>query len=415
MTTGRTAGARTRGTIRAMTTRRDHRQHVRPRPPSNGRPAPVKVKPRAPASDRLAGHRPIKRSRGIPFVARLGLIGLVVVLGVGVLTLAAGGLGVVVGGMGSTVGGFIDDVTSTPSPKPTVAQAVDAPTIEQPSEPYTNQRTVDLVVTVPRSLAGSTTHKIRVYLTLPGQSPAAIQETPISATTQTVVPVELADGINDFFVSIVSGNTESDDSLTARYVYDAAPPKITITTPKNNATVNSQAVAIKGKTQARTTLMAHNDANGSSITGTAGADGSFSLSIAIAPGVNKITINATDPAGNPSQSILNVKRGNGKLTVSLRANDYKIRKSQLPEPVTLYAAVTDPDGRPLAGADVTFTLSMPGIPTVTIDTTTDASGNASFRTTVPKSADAGQGSATVLVSTDEFGSTEDFTVISITK
>ena len=398
-----------------MTTRRDQRQHVRPRPPSNGRPAPVKVKPRAPASDRLAGHRPIQRNRGIPVVARLGLIALVVILGVGVLTLAAGGLGVVVGGVGSTVGGFIDDVTSTPSPKPTLAVAVDAPSIEQPSEPYTSERTVDLVVTVPKALIGDTAHRIRVYLTLPGQNPAAIQETPIATTAQTVIPVELADGINDFVVSIVGGSAESDDSLTARYVFDATPPKITITTPKNNATVNSPAVAIKGKTQARTTLIAHNDANGSSITGTAEADGSFALSIALSPGVNQITINGTDPAGNTSQSVLNVKRGNGKLTVSLRANDYKIRKSQLPEPVTLFAAVTDPDGRPLAGANVTFTLSMPGIPTVTIDTTTDASGNASFRTTVPTSADVGQGSGAVLVSTDQFGSTEDFTVITITK
>jgi hypothetical protein len=398
-----------------MTTRRDHRQHVRPRPPSNGRPVPVKAKPRAPASDRLASHRPVQRSRGIPFVVRLGLIGLVIVLGVGVLTLAAGGLGVVVGGVGSTVGGFIDDVTSTPSPKPTVAAVVDAPSIDQPSEPYTSERTVDLVVTVPKALAGDRTHRIRVYLTLPGQNPAAIQETPISATTKTVVPVELADGINDFMVSIVGSGSESDMSLTARYVYDATPPKITITTPKNNATVNRQAVDIKGKTQARTTLIVHNEANGSSITGTAGADGTFTLSIAIAPGVNKVTIDGTDPAGNTSQSILNVKRGNGKLTVDLRANDYKIRRSQLPEPVTLYATVTDPDGRPLPRANVTFTLSMPGIPTVTIDSTTDASGNASFRTTVPTSADVGQGSAAVLVSTDEFGSTEDFTVISITK
>lgn len=415
MTTGQTARTRTRGTIRAMTTRRDHRQHVRPRPPSNGRPAPVKTKPRAPASDRLAGHRPIQRNRGIPIIARLGLIGLVIVLGVGVLALGAGGLGIVVGGVGSTVGGFIDDVTSTPSPKPTVAAVLDAPTIAQPSEPYTSERTVDLVVTAPKSLAGDTTRRIRVYLTLPGQNPAAIQETPIADNPQTVIPVELADGINDFFVTIVSGNQQSDESLTARYVYDATPPKITITSPKNNATVNGQAVDIKGKTQARTTLIAHNDANGSSITGTAGADGSFALGIAIAPGINKITINGTDPAGNTSQSILNVKRGNGKLTVALRANDYKIRKSELPEPVTLFASVTDPDGRPLAGAAVTFTLSMPGIPTVTIDTTTDPSGNATFRTTVPKSADVGQGSAAVLVSTDEFGSTEDFTVISITK
>ena len=56
-----------RATIPAMTTRRDHRQtHVRPRPPSTGRPAPVKVKPRAPGPTRLSGHRPIQRTRGLP-------------------------------------------------------------------------------------------------------------------------------------------------------------------------------------------------------------------------------------------------------------------------------------------------------------------------------------------------------------
>ena len=83
--------------------------------------------------------------------------------------------------------------------------------------------------------------------------------------------------------------------------------------------------------------------------------------------------------------------------------------------MTLTATVTDPDGKAIAGADVTFTLSMPGIATVSVDTKTDANGKATFKTTVPKGADVGQGSATVLVSTDEFGSTQDFTVITIVK
>ena len=64
---------------------------------------------------------------------------------------------------------------------------------------------------------------------------------------------------------------------------------------------------------------------------------------------------------------------------------------------------------------MTFTLSMPGIPTVTQDAKTDTNGRASFKTTIPKGADVGQGSATVLVSSDDFGSTQDYTVITITK
>ena len=112
---------------------------------------------------------------------------------------------------------------------------------------------------------------------------------------------------------------------------------------------------------------------------------------------------------------ISVRRGSGKLTVQLTASTYRIKRSRLPEPVTLTATVTDPDGKALAGADVTFTLSMPGIPTVSIDTTTSTSGKATFKTTVPKGADVGQGSATVLISTDDFGSTQDFTVITIAK
>ena len=164
---------------------------------------------------------------------------------------------------------------------------------------------------------------------------------------------------------------------------------------------------------ARTTLLARNEANGSSIGATAGTDGTFTLDLALSTGVNKITITGTDPAGNVTVATLSVGRGSGKLTVSLSASTYQIKRSQLPAPVTLSATVTDPDGRALAGANVTFTLSMPGIPTVTIDGKTSASGQASFTTTIPKGASIGQGSATVLVTTDAFGSTEDFTVISI--
>jgi hypothetical protein len=92
----------------------------------------------------------------------------------------------------------------------------------------------------------------------------------------------------------------------------------------------------------------------------------------------------TDPAGNVTEAKLTVRRGSGKLTVTLSASTYEIKRSKLPESITLYATATDPDGRALAGADVTFTLSMPGIPTVTVDTKTSATGKASFKTTSPR-------------------------------
>jgi len=397
-----------------MTTRRDPRQtHVRPRPPSSGRPAPVKIRPRAPSSTRLSVHRPIQRDRGLPLIGKLGLIAAVALLGVGVLYLGAGGLARIVGGISSSLGGFVSSVTATPTPGPSLVVVADAPTLQEPTEPYTQESTVDLVVTVPPDVVGDPNQRIRVYLALKDQSPTPIQEAPLAATAQTIIPVELTKGINDFSVTIVGPAGESQPSAVVRYVLDQAPAKITITSPKEGAVVNGDAVDIVGKTQARSTIIAHNAANGASITGNAATDGTFTVHLALGTGINEITITGTDPAGNVKEMVLTVRRGTGKLTATLSATAYRISVAKLPQDLTLRVTVSDPDGNALVGAAVTFTLSIPGIPTVTGDQQTDADGKASFTTSIPAGADPGQGSATVLVSSDQFGSAQDYTVITI--
>jgi hypothetical protein len=397
-----------------MTSRRDPRQtHVRRRPPSSGRPIPVKVRPRTPSSTRLSIHRPIQRSPGLPLVGKLGMVAAIALLGIAVLYLGVGGLGKVVGGISSALGGFVTSVTATPTPTPSLAAVADAPTLQEPTEPYTQESTVDLVVTVPPGVVGDPNQRIRVYLALKNQSPAPIQDAPLAATAQTIIPVELTKGINDFSVTIVGPGGESQPSAVVRYVLDQAPAKITITSPLEGAVVNGDAVQIVGKTQARSTLIAHNGANGASITGAAATDGMFTLSLALGTGINEITITATDPAGNVKEMVLTVRRGNGKLTATLGATAYRISVAKLPQDLSLRVTVSDPDGNALVGAAVTFTLSIPGIPTVTADEVTDENGRASFTTSVPAGADPGQGLATVLVSSDQFGSTQDQSVITI--
>ena len=54
------------------------------------------------------------------------------------------------------------------------------------------------------------------------------------------------------------------------------------------------------------------------------------LSLPIATGTNQITIDGTDPAGNVSETALTVRRGTGKLTVSLSASAYQISASPCP-------------------------------------------------------------------------------------
>lgn len=397
-----------------MTTRRDPRQtHVRPRPPSTGRPAPIKTRPRAPSPTRLAVHRSIQRNRGLPIIAKLGLLAAVALLGLTVLYLGAGGLGRLAGGISASLGGFVTSITAAPTPRPSVIQVSDPPSLQQPEEPYTAEPTVDLVVTVPSRLVGDSDSRIRVYLALKDQSPTPIQEAPLAATPQTVIPVELTKGINDFSVTIVGPGGESDPSPVVRYVLDQAAAKITIYSPTDGDVVNGATVAINGKTQARATLIARNAANGSSVNAAAGTDGLFTLDLPISTGTNEITITGTDPAGNVKELVLTVRRGSGKLTVVLGASAYRISVARLPEQLALNAAASDPDGRPLVGTDITFTLSIPGIPTVTQDMQTDENGRATFTTSVPVGADPGQGSAAVLLSSADLGSAQDYTVITI--
>ena len=373
----------------------------------------MKVRPRAPAPTRLSIHRPIQRNRGLPIVAKLGLLAAVALLGVTVLYLGAGGLGSAFGGVTAALGGFITNITAAPTPKPSAFAVSDPPSLKQPPEPYTTEETVDLVVTVPSAVAGDPNSRIRVYLALKDQDPAAIQEAPVASTAQTVIPVELTKGINDFSVTIVGPGGESDPSPVVRYVLDQSPTKITIYSPEDGAVVNGTTVEINGKTQGRTSLIARNAANGSSTSGEAGSDGLFTLSLGLSTGTNEIAITATDPAGNVTELALTVRRGSGVLTAVLGASAYRLSVADLPQDLTLNMAASDPDGNPLVGADITFTLSIPGIPTVTQDLQTDKQGKASFTTSVPVGADPGQGSATVLLSSEEFGSAQDYTVITI--
>ncbi len=399
-----------------MTTRRGTRpSHVRPRPPSGGRPTPVKVRPRAPAPGRLSVHAPVRRSRGVPLVGRLALGAGVLAVAVLVLYVGAGGLSVVAGALGNTLTNFVQGVTATPVPSELAPTVPEAPTIESPAEPYTNQGEVDLTITVPSRLAGDPAYKVRVYLALKDQAPTAIDERPLAPTPRMIIPVSLTKGINDFSVTLVGPGGESESSPLARWVLDTNPPAIRLISPKDGALINRKAVTLEGRTQGRSTLQARNTKTGESIGGTAASDGTFSLSLPLASGSNPIKVTATDPAGNTKVLEVTVRRGSGRLRASLSASFYSVSQKRLPFEIRLIVLVDDPDGKPLQGARVTFTLSVPGVKTVTGDAVTDANGQASYTTRIPKGADRGGGTAGVLVRTADFGRTTDEMVINITK
>ena len=145
---------------------------------------------------------------------------------------------------------------------------------------------------------------------------------------------------------------------------------------------------------------------------TAGTDGLFTLSLGISTGTNEITITGTDPAGNVKELLLTVRRGSGRLTAVLGSSAYRLS-------IARPATGPDPHRRGLRSRWQSARRRRhhvhpehPGHPDGHRRTSqTDDAGRATFTTAVPVGADPGQGSATILLSSEEFGSTQDYTVI----
>jgi hypothetical protein len=377
----------------------------------------VKVRPVPPSPARLARHRQIERSRGLPLFAKAFLALAVVALGASILWIGSGGIGPFVASVANGFGGFVDQVgnavgASSPTPPPSVS---DAPMILAPDEAYTNLETVDVSVNVPAAVVGVEGYSVRIWVTLKDAAPAVLAEVDVGPTATLVIPgVQLASGRNDLQASIVGPAGESDRSPVVAWVLDQVAPKITITSPKANASVSKTSVVIKGKTQARTTIVIRNDANSATASTEADKDGLFEATVAIAAGVNAITLTATDPAGNTNSKAITVRKGSGKLQVQLSGSVYRFKASKLPRNVTFTVVVTGPDGRRVKGATALFTVTVPGLEAiVSAEVQTGSDGSASFSTKIPKGALPGSGLASVLVTTDDYGTATDRQVLTV--
>jgi hypothetical protein len=316
--------------------------------------------------------------------------------------------------IGGAVGDFVTSITETPAPSRTPGPALDAPSIAAPAEPYTNQASVDLVLTIPGRAVGEAGTVARLYLELEGQPVAAIGEQPVGTTGRLVFgQTVLTPGLNRFSATLVRDAIESAASAPVEYILDQEPPGNVLLGPADGATIPRDSVAIAGSTQPRAELVGRNDANEATVRATAGPEGTFEMTMPLEDGSNAILITATDPAGNVGQLALTVLRGSGVLTAELSASSYRIGLDQLPRDLELRVQVNDPDGRPLGDAGVTFTLQIPGLQATVSSTVTGADGTAVLTTTIPRGATAGGGLAAVLVEAGVLGTVRDQTVVTI--
>jgi hypothetical protein len=390
-----------------MTTRRGRATHVRPRPPSSGRkPHPVRTE--KPDPYRVRQHRGIDARRNrLPLATRVLLALSIFSLSGAVYLTATGGIGPVISALGASFSGALGRLSATPVPSASVIVATGSPIISPPASPYSRAKTVDLTITIPTDVVGTSNAKVRLYLALTGLKAAPIQDVPITSAVTLVVPVDLTKGRNDLSATIIRDGVESAPSAVVTITLDQDPPKVVVKSPKAGTSLTTPNVTIKGTTEAGTALIARNAANGTSASATAATDGTFQVILLLAPGPNAIHFNATDLAGNTSAADVTYLVGTGQMGANLSASVYRISVSKHSSSLQLTVFVTDPTGGPLGGATAFFTLQIPGLAPISGQVVTGTDGKAVFTTPLIGSMGTGNGQATVLVTQALFGQATD--------
>ena len=339
----------------------------------------------------------------------------IVALGAVVLFTVVGALPRIVSMVGGAVSGIAGAVLPSQSPDPALAAVPVAPVLDAPAQSATNQASVTVTGSVTASIVGRRADiTIRLYVALADKERVKVRDIPLGEMPGFAIPnVPLQPGRNDFSATVVGPFGESEASPIVTYVQDTTKPKIVISSPADKAIVKGTSVTIVGTTQGGSAITARNAENGRTAFGAADGAGSFQVVLPLANGTNAISVTATDPAGNAATAVLTVQRGTGQLKVTLTASASKISAKQ-PNMLKLSAVATDPGGKNLAGRDIAFTLNILGVPPITGQETTNASGVAVFGTSIPAGATPGKGTGTAFLTTPEYGDASGRVVITIT-
>ena len=300
----------------------------------------------------------------MPIIVRIALSLAIIGLGAGILYIVAGGLKTVAGGVGTTLTGFVDDVTATPSPSPSIAVVSGAPSLESADEPYTSSPQVDLVVTVPASMVGDPTHRIRVYLALLNQKPSPLMEVPIGPTAKTASRSSSPRASTTSPCRSSGDGGESEPSAVVRYVLDNSQAEGDDHLAEGQrGRQRQERRPSRARRRAARRCIARNETNGATSAGTAETDGTFTLSIPIATGQNTIDIDGDRPGRQRQHDAsLTVRRGNGKLTASLSASALPGSRKALPEAIRLTVTVDRPRRQPAQGRGRDVHPQHPGHP-----------------------------------------------------
>jgi hypothetical protein len=227
--------------------------------------------------------------------------------------------------------------------------------------------------------------------------------------------VGLDEGANSITLAVAGPAGEGLHSAPVEITRDSLPPAIASLEPASGTTIFDDVVVLRGTSEPGATLRVTNTATGTTSSSVIGDDGALEMAVNLAIGSNSIALEARDAAGNSATADLVFERREGEPTVELSLSRTSMTLAGLPTSMTLVAHVLDAAGAPVEGAEVVFSLSPPGMPTLTFDATTQAGVARWSSVRISDAATAGQGLATVLVTLPDGGTLTSSAYFTITE
>ena len=397
-----------------MTSRRGS-SHVRPRPPSSGRTShPIKAA--APDRHRVRQHRGLKaRRRRAPLVPRTLLALSVALLAGGAFLVASGGIGPALTTLAAGFSSAFARLGATPIPSQTYLPPTDSPRIAAPEQPFTNQATVDMVVSVPIELIGDPTARIRFYLALEGSGVRPGLRRQRREDQPDDRPVRPDAGPQRHLRNPHPGTEESEQSPVVTWILDLDPPKITVSSPKDGACDPGPRGHDQGHDPGRhdpdrpkrRQWDVHQRGVGQGrvvrVRPAACVGQQHHPHRGDRPGRQR---RRDDPDAAPGL------RRHGRQPERLDEPDLGVEASGS---LQLVVVVTDPTGTPLGGATAFFTLQLPGLAPISNEVVTSTDGRAVFTTPLVGTLTPGGGIATVLVTHALYGQATDRVALTFVK
>ncbi len=269
-----------------------------------------------------------------------------------------------------------------------------APTLVVPEQTLVTARTTDIGVAIPASVPRDDAYRLRLYI-----NGTVVRERRLPPRDSvTFRSVDLVRGQNAIRAAIVGPAGESLHSAPVMITRDDVAPMLRVAEPAPDAHLHADRTLVRGRTEAGAEVTLTNAATADEVKVVGNNDGRFEATIALATGSNALTLVARDAVGNRRRVTLTIIREDGAASVRLTVSRESIELVELPASMSLSAFITDASGAPSDGADVTFSMSVPGQSTITFPTTSSAGVAVWNGVRLPREgALTGQGFATVLV------------------